>query len=421
MSLFGWFFLGWLLEIAVLVVFLFGRQVSPGAEVGILSVVSLVTWGLFFLLKTDIRHAEQGTPFPSLIQEIINLTDTWHRQLKDNKEALELLEKELDRWHEVLEGIPFPTTIINTHGEILFANQGFQKTFPVKRFCWEIPSHHFTLVLEDLLQKGQGTSPPFAVRDRYYSIFLAPLLEGRFLLLFVDQTEEILREQREKNFIAQAAHELKTPLTALQGYLEILEPTITPQQEKSFSIIQQHLFRLIRLSQDLLSLQRGEFAPLQKEACDLREIILRIAEMFAPRFAQKGLCFTKEIADSPLIIEADPLAIEEILVNLLDNALRYTDTGEVKLTLTSSENKAIITCEDTGIGISEKDLPNLFQRFYVADRARSRQTGGTGLGLALVKTLVQRHHGELSVKSEKNKGSCFTVILPLEQPQEKPS
>ncbi|MFN3660488.1 MAG: sensor histidine kinase, partial [Brevinematales bacterium] len=284
-----------------------------------------------------------------------------------------------------------------------------------KGFCWEIPSYPLMRSLEALLRKGEGQSEPIPIQERYYTLFVSPLMENRFLVMFIEKTEEIKREDREKEFIAYAAHELKTPLTAIQGYLEIMEPTITEKQRRSFEIIVQHVSRLVRLSQDLLSLHRFELGPLSLEKCDVKDIVRRIEAIFSFRFQEKGIRFVVELSKDIPLIEADPVALEEILVNLVENALRYTDSGEVILSVFVKDGWMCISCQDTGIGIKEKDLPYLFDRFYVGDKSRSRTTGGTGLGLAIVKSLVLRHGGKIFVQSEIGRGSVFIVELPLEQ------
>ncbi|MFN4217137.1 MAG: sensor histidine kinase, partial [Brevinematales bacterium] len=369
--------------------------------------------GLFFLFRWILKEGlvrKEGW-----LRELDEEIFAWKNLLREAARTQASLQKELDKWHEIIEALPFPVMLTDTHGKLLFTNRAFQKNFEAKGFCWEIPSYPLMRSLETLLQKGEGQSEPIPIRERYYTLFVSPLMENRFLVMFIEKTEEIKREDREKEFIAYAAHELKTPLTAIQGYLEIMEPTITEKQKKSFEIVVQHVSRLVRLSQDLLSLNRFELGPLSLEKCHVDDIVRRIEAIFSPRFQEKGIRFVVELSKDIPLIEADPVALEEILVNLVENALRYTDSGEVILSVSVKDAWVCISCQDTGIGIKEKDLPYLFDRFYVGDKSRSRKTGGTGLGLAIVKSLVLRHGGKISVQSEKGKGSLFIVELPLEQ------
>jgi signal transduction histidine kinase len=417
MSLFWWFFLGWLGQGASVALCLLFGLISPLTFLVLILVQTLWTGGLFFLFRSVFK--EGSGKKEGWLREFDEEIFAWKNLLREAARTQASLQKELEKWHEIIEALPFPVMLTDTHGKLFFTNTAFQKNFEAKGFCWEIPSYPFMRALEHLLQQGEGQSEPIPIRERYYSLFVSPLMENRFLVMFLERTEEIKGEEREKEFIAYAAHELKKPLTAIQGYLELMEPTLTEKQRRGFEIIVQHVSRLVRLSQDLLSLNRFELGPLSLEKCNVKDIVRRIQAIFSPRFEEKGIRFAVDVSKDIPLIEADPVALEEILVNLVENALRYTDVGEVILSVSAKDGWLSMSCQDTGIGIGEKDLPYLFDRFYVVDKSRSRQTGGTGLGLAIVKSLVLRHGGKISVQSEKGKGSTFTVELPLEQ-KEKP-
>lgn len=414
MSLFFWFFLSWLIYTFSLTFLVF------------LGIVSLFSFFLFFLFSTALcwglfgvlSHAFASPEGNPLVQESENLASHWKREIRDKQYSIVTLEKELARWLEVIELMPFPVLMISPHGNILFSNRAFRNTFEARNFCWEIPSYQFTKALDLLLRNKGGESVPISIQNKHFVLLLFPLTENQFLLIMIDKTDEILREEREREFITHAAHELKTPLSVIQGYLEFLEPTLRDDQKKEFEIIRQHTMRLARLSRDLLSLNRVEFAPLSLETMNFSEMIRRITVFFQPRFEEKNIILSQELPQEDVFIEAEMICIEQVLFNLLENALRYTDTGEVKLILRKEHDTITFICQDTGIGIPEKDIPLLFQRFYVVDKSRSRQTGGTGLGLAIVKGIVTRHHGTISVESSRGKGSAFIITLPMRQPQE---
>ncbi|MCX7883098.1 MAG: ATP-binding protein [Brevinematales bacterium] len=417
MRLWWWFFWAWGGKLLVLGILSLWEWVSPSSFFVLSGIDTALTWGLFGVFYWALAKEKKKE---GVIHELDEEISAWKHLLRESVRTQASLQQELEKWHEVIEVLPFPVILTDIHGKFLFVNRAFQKHFEAKAFCWEIPSYPLMQAIEKLLKEGGGQEGPFPVREKYYAIFVSPLIENRFLVIFIDRTEEIKREEREKEFIAYAAHELKTPLTAIQGYLEIMEPTITEKQQKSFQILVQHVTRLVRLSQDLLLLNRFELGPLSLERCDVTEIVKRIGMVFLPRFQAKGLRLNLEVPETPLIIEADPVALEEILVNLIENALRYTENGETTLTVKQEGEWVHLLCQDTGIGISERDIPHLFERFYVVDKSRSRQTGGTGLGLAIVKSLVLRHGGKVNVQSEKGKGSLFIVELPCEQ-KEKPA
>ena len=390
------------------------KWISPEGMIFLLAIFFILEWLRVWLLKKAIPHHPEDT---SLIEEFNDLTFSWRQSVKELQNGIHDKDRQITQWREILKTIPFPILMINKHGEILFSNNAFLSFFGEKRFCWELPSHQFTIAMEKLIAQQGGKSETLTIKDRYFLLFLQPITENSYFLLMVDKTEEVLREEKEKDFIACAAHELKTPLTAILGYLELLEPTITSSQREDFETILRHVKRLVSLTHDLFSLSRWERTPLVVERFSLTEMANRISSLFRPRFKAKGITFALDIPQN-LSMEGDSVAIEEIFFNLLENALRYTEKGSVSLTIQNHKNSVSIHICDTGIGIDKKHLPRLFERFYVVDKARSRETGGTGLGLAIVKSIVERYHGSIQVKSEPGKGSCFSVILPLEQDEQ---
>jgi two-component system phosphate regulon sensor histidine kinase PhoR len=149
------------------------------------------------------------------------------------------------------------------------------------------------------------------------------------------------------------------------------------------------------------------------EEVDLKGLAENTVRIFDSQLKEKGLALFLEIEPDLPAISADPFKIEQLLINLLDNAIKYTDQGEVRLSLRQDDRKVVIEVRDTGIGIPRGKLSRVFERFYVVDKSRSRKTGGTGLGLSIVKHIVLLHGGEISVESEPGKGSRFLVRLPI--------
>ena len=246
------------------------------------------------------------------------------------------------------------------------------------------------------------------------------------ILVFHDVTEIKRLETVRTDFVANVSHELRTPLTAIQGYVETLihtPPADAEVQRQFLEIIERHAERLGRLTEDLLTLsdlESGKVA-LAPRPIDTRALISQVLEIFWERAAKRGVSLSQDIAENCGNINGDPDRLQQLLINLVDNAVKYTPTGG-KVTIaaeTQSANSAPrqiqIRVGDTGAGIPEKDLPRLTERFYRVDKARSRDLGGTGLGLAIVKHIVQAHGGELKIASEINKGTTVSVRLPMAQ------
>jgi len=260
---------------------------------------------------------------------------------------------------------------------------------------------------------------------RYFSLSVSPLrrhggsIYGA-LGIFHDITELKAAEQMRIDFVANVSHELRTPLTAIKGYTETLlldqEKKKSEGSEKEFlSIISRNAERLMNLMGDLLELSALESSLLlNKESISTKEITERVMKQLGPRLEKKNQTLGVEI--EALSVLADPNRLEQVLINLLDNASKYTPEGG-KITISWELDRkggrdCFLKVKDTGPGIPLEHLGRLFERFYRIDKARSREQGGTGLGLAIVKHIMQRHEGAVWVESAPGQGSLFTCRFP---------
>ena len=245
---------------------------------------------------------------------------------------------------------------------------------------------------------------------------LADSEEGAVLLVLHDLTEMERLNRVRQDFVANVSHELKTPLTSVRGYAEtLLEGGLddTEHREGFVRIIRDQATRLQDLVEDLLSLAELERpdARLRLETFDLRAAAERQAGSVRDRAVQAGLRLEVE-PGAPVPVMADRGRVEQVLANLLDNAVKYTERGRVTVTLGEGEGHVWCEVRDTGPGISEADRERIFERFYRVDKARSREKGGTGLGLAIVKHILALHDGAIAVESAPGQGSVFRFELP---------
>ena len=243
------------------------------------------------------------------------------------------------------------------------------------------------------------------------------------ILVFHDVTDIKRFESVRSDFVANVSHELRTPLTAIRGYVETLihTPPADPKESRQFlAIIDRHSERLSRLTQDLLTLSDLESGKIQlsPQPLDAAHLIQRVLEVFWDQAARKQVKLTQRIEPELPNVLGDIDRLQQLFINLVDNALKYTPSGgEIILEARSlpPRNGTISHIElaviDTGVGIPEKDLPRLTERFYRVDKARSREVGGTGLGLAIVKHIVQAHKGDLTIESVLNRGTTVRVRL----------
>jgi len=244
---------------------------------------------------------------------------------------------------------------------------------------------------------------------------------GGLLLVFVDVSEIRRLERIRTDFVANVSHELRTPITAIRGYAETLRAGALSDPGVAATMVEiifRQSERLSRLVEDLLELSRleGKELKLAEQPVSLQEVANRAADAVRPRAQSKGIRLEMRIP-AELTALADERAVEQVLLNLLDNAVKYMSSGgEVSISGRARDGRCEIEVRDSGIGIEAKYLPRLFERFYRVDKGRSREMGGTGLGLAIVKHLVAGMKGEVRVESRPGIGSTFTVILPAAAP-----
>lgn len=230
--------------------------------------------------------------------------------------------------------------------------------------------------------------------------------------------EELQRmDTARRDFVAAVSHELRTPLSIIQGYTEaILDGMVTPEEQYQYlSVIREEAERLRRLTNELLDLRRLETGALKvrREEVNLGEVAERAAVRFQTQAATAGLHFHVEVSPVPPVA-GDPDRLAQIVVNLLDNAFRFTPAGgSVILRVAPAPEGVALTVQDTGPGIAPEELPYIWEKFYRGDKARARTTGGSGLGLAIVKQIVELHGGRVAVESRPGAGSTFRVVLPV--------
>ncbi|MEO7718178.1 MAG: ATP-binding protein [Capsulimonas sp.] len=268
-------------------------------------------------------------------------------------------------------------------------------------------SHDRAVVVEAEITLTQSVSRSLHTR-------VAPVSSDEFLIVMRDLTELRRLERVRRDFVANVSHELRTPLTSIKAMAEtLLDGARTDESvaERFLETIIRESDRLVRLSSDLLDLSRVEAMGVNREPEDIAVLLWDVCGRLMAQGEKAGVTIINEVRP-PLVAEADHDEMAQVFVNLLDNAISYTPRGgSVRLYATEAADRLTIHVADTGIGILKDDIPRLFERFYRADKARSRASGGTGLGLAIVKHIVENHGGTVSVQSEYNKGSTFSVTI----------
>lgn len=362
--------------------------------------------------------------------EIGQLAVAFNQMGRQLKHHLEVINQEKEQLASVLTSMTDSVITFNRDRTILLSNPPadklLQKWFigkkgqndsPIPKEVFEMLDH--VLNFEDKLEED------LEIGGSHYRITISPLKNSELsirgaIAVIRDMTEQSRLEKLRSDFIANVSHELRTPIAMLQGYSEaLLDDVVSDEEERSemTRIIYDESQRMGRLVNDLLDLARMEsgYTNLYKDDVPVVQVIERITQKFTQvaKERQVHLQFNTELSKD-VQISMDEDRIEQVLTNLIDNAIRHTSKqGRVTVSLTQELSYAKIQVSDTGEGIPQDDLPYVFERFYKADKARTRSKGGTGLGLAIAKNIVEAHKGNIHVDSVVGEGTTFTFYLPL--------
>ena len=349
------------------------------------------------------------------------------------KEKIQDLKREQATTTAILDSMVEGVVAVDAHDRVLLLNQGIRTIFRLGPRLGE--GKPFLEVVRnadlfDLIKACRDAGREMISRElhlttpveRVLQVHALPLRlggEGSGVLMVLHDVTEIRRLERVRTeFVANVSHELRTPLTAIRGYLETLLGGALEEREharKFLEIVFRHAERLGRLLDDLLDLSNIELGrvTLRLEPTELEVALESVLSIIRPKAEAGRVGLSSELGgDLPQVL-ADRDRLAQILINLLDNAVKFTPPGGcVRVSVSLQDGALEVAISDTGIGIPSTDLPRITERFYRVDKARSRELGGTGLGLAIVKHLVQAHGGELRIESELGKGTTVSFTLP---------
>ena len=259
------------------------------------------------------------------------------------------------------------------------------------------------------------------VGERELELFLAPLSAGSGALVVIhDVTEQRKNEQSRREFIANVSHELRTPLTNVKSYAEtiISAGDELPQELRSnfMGVIVSEADRMTRIVKDLLTLSKFDYGKMEMNIArfSFAEAVGNVYKAVQLDAQNHGHTFTLDCPEDLPAVNGDRERIEQVIMNICSNAIKYTaDGGTITVTAGADAKNVFVRVSDNGVGIPEKDLPNLFERFYRVDKARSRATGGTGLGLSIAKEILKQHQGDIRIESVYGEGTDVTITLPI--------
>ena len=279
----------------------------------------------------------------------------------------------------------------------------------------------YNLIHEAYLSEKE-TRGQIVFNDRYYDINSAPIFDRDLyqgcLILIHDITQIKNAETFQKQFTADVTHELKTPLSALKGISEILLRDQDMDKEKRHEfdrIVFKESQRLETILNDLLIISKMDRLDyeLDIKQVNIKQLFEEIIHLLEAQADAKGLIIESDIAEDTIAM--DPLKMQQVLLNLVKNAISYSDKGTITIKGYIEANHYCVEVIDTGIGIKKADQEKVFKRFYRVDEARSRASGGSGLGLSIIKNVILKHHGSIDLKSKLGEGSCFKICIPRVQ------
>lgn len=329
------------------------------------------------------------------------------------------LSKHKEGFNIIIESIKEAIWIQDKKGLITISNNSFTRLVDQRnvkdQYFWNVIRNKELYNLSDrIFQNPANITEEIDLKD---SQFLASTsysnLTGETVFILYDITEFRKLEMIKRDFVLNVSHELRTPLTSIKGYLETLEEELSKDQLALVDVIKRNTDRLINIVNDLLTLSRLEhIQDLEIEKITTADFLQNIVNIFEFRLKKKKIELTIDIQTRENYFQADRFKFEQVIINLIDNAIKYTKDGSIKVIVEENVESTIFEVLDSGSGINQKHLPRVFERFYVVDKSRSRKMGGTGLGLSIVKHIVNLHDGTIEIESEVGKGTKFKISIP---------
>lgn len=365
----------------------------------------------------DVEVYDELSPFVTKIRHQTKLIEEQMEDLKAKKIEFETITENMS------EGL----LVLGKDGRIISYNKSAMELLGVDKITEDLSNilmftrnKEFVKYVEASL-KGKKKNGMIKLASKCCQVIANPIVyEGNLngsVVLILDVTEQEMRESMRREFSANVSHELKTPLTAISGYAEIMKTGIVKSEDMvQFSdIIYSEAARLINLVNDIMEISKldEDKIPLEASKFDLTKLVKQTVERLSKEAAKKEVTIHLNAKDSYEIYSVKQL-VDEMLFNVIENAIKYNKRdGNVKISLDSADNKVIVKVEDSGIGIPKEDINRVCERFYRVDKSHSREIGGTGLGLSIVKHAASCTNTRFDLQSVEGKGTCVTFEFPM--------
>lgn len=364
-------------------------------------------------------------------QQLGRLAEAFNRMSDNLNTSVRALKRRNIEFEAMLKSMASGVIAIDNNDIVMFTNDVFSQMVECSKDMIERqPFYTFmrNAVLFQTITEVRDTKETvmregtIALADeKMVRVTATPLLKDNnknlgILLILEDITQIRKLENMRRDFVSNVTHELKTPLTSIRGFVDTLKAGAIKEEQvaaRFIDIIDIESERLSSLINDILLLSEIESKEEQVVApCNMDTVITDVIELLQSKIAHKNVVIVYNPKPDMDYYPANANRMKQLLINLLDNAVKYTEVGTITIQCEKKKNKLILCVEDTGIGMEEEHLGRIFERFYRVDKGRARKTGGTGLGLSIVKHIVERYNGKIKVESKLNKGTKFTIELP---------
>lgn len=408
---------------ALVFILLVGSLTGYTGKLLLLSAVIYFLWHLY-----NLHRLTRWLNSPSMnVPETLGVWDEIYYQLyqlyQRQRKARRKLAAMLIRFQESTQALPYASIVLNERFEIEWFNSAAKRMFDLRTH------NDIGQRIDNLIRQ-----PKFAayIKARRYEkplefnyganqllLTMTPYGSGQYLMIARDITERAKLDAMRRDFIANASHELKTPITVISGFVEVLREQAGAELKDPLEKIQHQTNRMQLILQELLQLARLE-SENYIEHPEPVDVAALLKEIYQEALALDNFSHAIKLSTQPVIIQGNREELRMAFSNLVLNAMRYTpDNRGIRIFSTSDENGVCVGVEDEGVGIAYEHIPRLTERFYRVDPGRSREKGGTGLGLAIVKHVLDRHRGQLYIESTPGKGSLFRCCFPHADEAEK--
>jgi two-component system phosphate regulon sensor histidine kinase PhoR len=361
--------------------------------------------------------------------EFDEIAESLNAMSHELQQSIAAREEEQHRLNTVLRNIPDALFIIDAQGVIMLSSVAARKLFGEialqgRPFIEVVRNSEFLSLMEAVRREERPASAEIKLDsplEQYCVVQISPLFYSErelsgFVAIFHNITQLKRLEQTRKDFVANISHEIRTPITAIQGFADtLLEGALDDREHASkfLQTIKSNSERINSLVEDLMTISKLELGVIkvEKSAVDIRDVVEHVLTLLRDKASEKNLTIKTLLLQEPRAIEADRDRLIQILTNLVDNAVKFTEKGGVKFGMAEENGGTYLFVEDTGIGIPQQHLPRLGERFYRVDPGRSRDMGGTGLGLAIVKHLVKAHGWDMRIESMQGKGTKVKILI----------